>query len=48
MGPPDRDGAPREEPLGTLEQVGSLKPESTEPFGEHGAPGDRGPLNVGP
>ena len=39
MGPLELDGAPREEPMGPLEQVGPLKQESTVPFGDHGDPG---------
>ena len=37
MGPLEPDGAPGEESVRPLEQVGPLKQESTEPFGDHGA-----------
>ena len=39
MGALELDGAPGEEPMGSLEQVVSLKQESTVPFGDHEAPG---------
>ena len=38
MGPLKLSGAPGEEPMGLLEQVGPLKQESTGPFGENGDP----------
>ena len=38
MGPLELDGAPGEEPMVPLEQVGPLKQESMGPFGDNGAP----------
>ena len=38
MGPLELDGAPGEEPMGPLEEVGPLKQESMEQFGDNGGP----------
>ena len=38
MGPPELNGAPGEELMGPLEQVGPLKQESTGTFGDNGGP----------
>ena len=38
MGPVELDVAPVEEPIGSLEQLGPLKQESTELFGDNVAP----------
>ena len=46
MGLMELDGAPGEEPMGPLEQVGPIRQELTGPFGDQGAPGDNwGPFN---